>query len=246
MNSEFARFIKERLVQLSIGTYAEAEQRTGVSADYISKMVRGQRVPDEGELVLLAKKARAPEELKPYFDRPRPRHPRLREWLLQLNSRRQEIEPEFSRTEHHSVERMLLRILFNLGLKERVIARSRLLRMDGVFPLPLETEEGYQLFWRVVEEHPVLLGEEGINPLREELREWSYLTETDTLLIRTADGEVKVFNLNLVEVTEMEAAISEERAPYEGLPSKYRLRKLSRLIPVISYADAGKGFNYTD
>ncbi|TKJ32384.1 hypothetical protein CEE39_05655 [bacterium (candidate division B38) B3_B38] len=260
MNSEFAWFIRERMTQLSIGTYAEAEQRTGVSADYISKMVRGQRVPDdeiiiklarglecdEGELVLLAKKARAPEELKPYFDRPRPRHPRLREWLLQLNPRREEMEREFSRTEHHSVERMLLRILFNLGLKERAMARSRLLGMEGVFSLPLETEEGYQLFWKVVEEHPELLGEEGINPLREELREWSYLTETDTLLIRTADGEVKVFNLNLVEVTEMETAISEERASYEGLPSRYRLRKLSRLIPVISYADAGKGFNYTD
>ena len=260
MNSEFARFLKERMAQLNIGTYAEAEQRTGVSADYISKMVRGLRVPDdeiiiklarglecdEGELVLLAKKAQAPEELKPYFDRPKPRYPRLREWLLELNPQREEMELEFSRTEFHSVEKMLLRIIFNLGLKERAIARSRFLGMEGVFPLPLETEEGYQKFWETIEEHPELLGEGEVNPLREELREWSYRPDTETLLIRTPDGGVRIFNLNLVEVTEMEEGLTQERKPSEGPPLGSRLRKLSRLIPVISYADAGKGFNYTD
>jgi len=256
MSSEFANFIKDRMTQLNIGTYAEAEQHTGVSADYISKMVRGLRVPDddiiiklarglacdEGELVLLAKKARAPEELKPYFDRPKPRYPKLREWLLELNPRREEMELEFSRTEFHSVERMLLRIIFNLGFKERAIARSRLLGMEGVFPLPLETEEGYQRFWKTIEEQPELLGEVGVNPLRE----WSYRAETETLLIRTPNGQVRAFNMNLVEITEMEEGISEARELSEDLPSGYRFPKLSRLIPVISYADAGRGFNYTD
>ena len=260
MESEFARFIKERMAQLNIGTYAEAEQRTGVSADYISKMVRGLRVPDdeiilklarglecdEGELVLLAKKARAPEELKPFFGRPKPRYPRLREWLLELNPQREETELAFSQTELHPVEKMLLRIIFNLGLKEPGIARSRLLGMEGVLPLPLDTEEGFQRFWKTIEEETKLLGEGGVNPLRDVLREWWYRPETETLLIRTSGGEVRVFNLNLVEVTEMEEGLTQVREPSKVSPSEYRIPKLSRLVPVISYADAGKGFNYTD
>jgi SOS-response transcriptional repressor LexA/transcriptional regulator with XRE-family HTH domain len=85
MNSEFANYLKQKLKELGIETYAEAEKLTGVSADYISKMIRGLRIPDDtiilklargigvdpGKLALIAKKDKAPEDLKPYYE-PRP------------------------------------------------------------------------------------------------------------------------------------------------------------------------------
>ena len=87
MAFELANFLKKRFVELNISTYAEAAEITGVSADYISKIMRGIRVPedqiiiklaqglkcDEGELLMLAKKDKAPDRLKRYFERPRPK-----------------------------------------------------------------------------------------------------------------------------------------------------------------------------
>jgi len=85
MPNEFANYLKRKLKELGIETYAEAEKLTGVSADYISKIIRGLRIPDDaiilklarglgldpGELALIAKRDKAPADLKPYYE-PRP------------------------------------------------------------------------------------------------------------------------------------------------------------------------------
>jgi SOS-response transcriptional repressor LexA/transcriptional regulator with XRE-family HTH domain len=262
MTFELAKFLKNRFAKLGISTYAEAASITGVSADYISKILRGIRVPedqiivklaqglevDEGELLMLAKKDKAPDRLKRYFERPRPKFfhfkpgqrvrwlgelPFLLEVDPQLIKKAKEKELNWKFEDHSAGENITIKCLIadqqNITEVESIDINCHRKRLMAEIELKAEDIEMMIDF----------LSQKGKQICR---------AQSLDRTLRKALTMGQIYDPLIEKQVVMAAALSksgEYLSDYRE-DSMAGKMEIGALVPIISYADAGEGFNYTD
>ncbi len=263
MTFELAKFLKKRFAKMGISTYAEAASITGVSADYISKIIRGIRVPedqiiiklaqglevDEGELLMLAKKDKAPDRLKRYFERPRAKFfnfkagQRVR-WIGELPFLL-EVDPKLIK---QAKERKLNWKFEDRSMRENMVIRciigeQQIAEMESIdiirhrqrlmAEIELKTED--------IEMMIDFLSQKGKQICRAQ--------SLDRALRKALNIEQAYDPLIEKQVIMAAALINKthgEYVSYYRKDSAGEKEKINNLVPIISYADAGEGFNYTD
>lgn len=264
MSFELANFLKKRFAELNISTYAEAAEITGISADYISKIVRGVRVPedeiiiklaqglecDEGELLMLAKKDKAPERLKRYFARPRPKffHSKIGDrmrWIGDLPFLL-EVDPQLIKNAQHN----------EIEWKLKDLSSGETIKMKCIVTADQEIEELEDLdinrhFKRLMAESELKTEEIEImiDFLRQKGRQICRAQALDRALRKALNLQQRYDPL--IEKQVMMAAALSRGIQITALSSYNEIEPgektmVRESVPIISYADAGEGFDYTD
>jgi len=264
MPFELANFLKKRFAELNISTYAEAAEITSVSADYISKIVRGIRIPedeiivklaqglkcDEGELLMLAKKDKAPDRLKRYFERPRPKFfhykpgDRVR-WIGDLPFLL-ELDPHLIKSAQKN----------DIGWKFEDLSSNNSIKVKCIITTEQEIEESEELditshFKRLVAESELKREdiEIMIDFFRQKGKQICRAQALDRSLRRALHLAQKYDPLIEKQVT-IAAALGKgvqisPSSSYKEMKSEEKVM-VRESVPIISYADAGEGFDYTD
>jgi transcriptional regulator with XRE-family HTH domain len=211
---ELSHYLKKGMLEQELN-YSRLAQGAGVSAVYVMKVVKGERIPsdavvgklanvlglDHRKALFLAHRDKTPEEFRGLFRFPEPLFPTLREKLLELyGGGGEDIRRMFEIDPLGQVEKSLVTLFARLIAEHAIIDGSfgERFSLGREFLERLEWGEAY--FEQLTEElHSPAKEKSFCDALSEVLRGWDLISREDVVRVRFKDGRDREYKFCLLD-----------------------------------------------